>query len=820
MAYPFKEIEKKWQQYWEDNKTNKTDMNSEKENYFHFCMFPYPSGDRLHLGHWFQYSCPDAHARFKRMRGFNVLQPIGYDSFGLPAETYAIKTGVHPAVSTKENIEIFTEQYKGIGGMFDWDHMLNTSDAAYYKWTQWLFLTLYQNGLAYQKKASVNWCKKCQTVIANSEVLADSTHERCGEVVEKKKVKSWFFKITDYAERLLQDLDKVDYPEKTKLMQKHWIGKSEGTIVDFKIVDNSNKFQVFTTRPDTLYGVSYCVLAPESSLVEKIVSEEQKEEVENYQKMVASLSEIDRQSTVKEKTGVFTGAYAINPLNNEQVPIWIADYVLEGYGTGCVMAVPAHDQRDFEFAKKFNLPIKAVIKPKDALDFKAKDLEEAYTEAGIMINSEEFDGLDSEEGKSKITEKLEKNNYGKKHITYRLRDWSFSRQRYWGCPIPVIYCEQCGVVPVPMEDLPVLLPENEDIDFKPKGKAPLETVESFMNTTCPKCGGKARRDGETMDTFVCSSWYFLRYLDPSLTDKPFAKEMADKWLPADSYVGGTEHTTGHLLYARFVTKALHDLGYLEAEEPFQRIIHQGMITRDGTKMSKSKGNAVSPDEFVAEYGTDTFRLYIMFMTNFRDGGDWSDEGINGADRFVNRVWRLVTEYRYENTGTVKVDSKINYRLNYTIKEMTKNLEDFYFNTAISRLMELVNDLYIYLKDQKRFNADYYNLVIKELILLISPFTPHLAEELWQKMGNENSIFDHPWPKYDEKALVLDQQVVTVQINGKVRDNLEVAADLADDDLKELVFKREKVLKYTDGKEIKKIIMINSKRGKMVNIVVK
>lgn len=819
MAYPFKEIEQKWRKWWEDNKTDSVDLNSDKPKYYNLCMFPYPSGDRLHMGHWFQYGSVDTHARFKRMMGFNVLQPAGYDSFGLPTENYSIKNNIHPAEATRLNIEKFTKQYKGIGGMYDWDHYLATSDPEYYKWTQWLFLTLYKHGLAYQEDALANWCPECATVVANAEVTADGTHERCKSVIERKPVKSWFFKITDYAERLLEDLDKTNYPESTKIMQRNWIGKSEGAKVKFEVADSQKSFEIFTTRPDTLYGVTYCVIAPESSFVDEIVTDEQKTAVEEYRTFCKTLSEIDRQSTVREKTGVFTGAYALNPVNGSKVPIWISDYVLASYGTGCVMAVPAHDQRDFEFAKKFGMDIKVVINPKGK-ELDATTMEEAYTEAGVMVNSAEFDGMKSKKGIHAVIQKLEKEGYGEGHINYKLRDWSISRQRYWGAPIPIIYCEKCGTVPVPEKDLPVKLPLDAEIEFKPKGKAPLELIDSYMNCTCPTCVGAARRDGETMDTFVCSSWYFLRFINPKLKDKPFDREEADKWMPVDHYVGGPEHINGHMLYSRFVTKALNDYGYLGVDEPFDHVTHQGMITKGGVKMSKSKGNAVSPDEFIEEYGTDVFRMYVMFMTNFKDGGEWADDGINGVDRFIGRIWRLVKEYKFENTGTMVKDEKLNYTLNHTIKEMTKNLDDFFFNTAISRMMELVNELYIYMKDEKRFNADFFNHVMETLCVLLAPFAPHVAEEMWVLSGHEPSVHLQEWPKHDEGALVKSTQIITVQINGKVRANLEVGAEAKDEEIKELVYGDEKVKKYTDGKNIFKTILINAKNGKMVNLVVK
>jgi leucyl-tRNA synthetase len=819
MSYPFREIEKKWRKFWEEKNINTIDMNSDKPKYYTLCMFPYPSGDRLHLGHWFCYGPPDAHARFKKMQGYNVLSPIGYDSFGLPTENYSLKNNIHPADATSINIEKFTEQYKGIGGMYDWEHYLATSEPNYYRWTQWLFVTLYKNGLAYQSDGMVNYCPKCSTVVANSEVLADGTHERCDTLIERKPLKSWYFKTTAFAERLLVDLDKTDYPEKTRMMQTNWIGRSEGALVTFKIADSIEKFDIFTTRPDTLYGVTYCTLAPENALVEKITTPEQKAEVHKYLESIKSLSDIDRQSTVKEKTGVWTGSYAINPVNGDKVPVWISDYVLISYGTGAVMAVPAHDTRDFEFAKKFNIPIRAVIHPEGKM-LKGDDMTEAYTEEGIMFDSAEFTGMNSKEGITKVIDKLEREGKGKRHITYKLRDWSVSRQRYWGVPIPIIYCDDCGTVPVPEEDLPVLLPLDKNIDIKPKGKAPLSQLDSYINTVCPKCGKPAKRDPETMDTFVCSSWYFLRFVNTKHEDKPFDKDELSKWMPVDVYVGGTEHVNGHMIYSRFVTKALKDLGYLTFDEPFYKVVHQGMITKDGAKMSKTKGNVVSPDDFVGQYGTDVFRLYIMFMTNFRDGGDWSDDGIAGVDRFMNRIWRQIKEEPVAASGSCTIDPDINYRLNFTIKEVTRNLDDFYFNSAIARLMELFNDLNDYRKDEKRFNPVYYNEVIRVFIILLAPFTPHISEELWETIGEKETVFNQSWPKHDESALIKNTQIITVQVNGKVRSNIDAPVDISDEVVKELVMKDERTIQFTKDKTLVKMIIINSKTGKMVNLVVK
>ena len=820
MSYPFREIEQKWRKYWEEKKIYKFDPESSKPKYYNLFMFPYPSGDRMHIGHWSNYGPMDTHARYKRMRGFNVFQPVGYDALGLPAENYAIKTGIHPAVSNKENIRIFNEQFGNIGAMYDYDFVVNTQEPEYYMWSQWIFLQLYKKGLVYQKEAMANYCPTCCTVVANADVDSESKHDRCSTVIEKKMIKSWFFKITDYAQRLLDDLEKVDFPEKTKLMQKYWIGRSEGAIVKFQIAGSDEHFEVFTTRPDTLYGVTYCTIAPEHELVDRITKPQYKNEVKSYRESIKSLSEIDRQSTVREKTGVFTGSYAVNPVNGENVPIWISDYVLVSYGTGCVMAVPAHDERDFQFAKKFNLPVRVVIKPKDS-ELNSDTMQNAFEDVGIMMNSAEFTDMQSDSGIKAVIAKLEKEQKGKGHVTFRLRDWNFSRQRYWGTPIPIVYCPKCGTVPVAEKDLPVVLPLDENIDYRPKGKAPLATLDYFVKTTCPSCGGKAEREVETMDTFVCSSWYYLRYFNPKDKTKPFDREQIDRWLPVDCYVGGSEHATGHLIYSRFITKALYDLGYLGFDEPYTKLIHQGLITRNGAKMSKSKGNALPADPLIKAYGIDVVRMYIMFMGNYRDGGDWSDDGISGIDRFASRVYRLIKEnYKQGNSADSTINEQLNYMLNNAINEIGRNLEDYYFNTAIARLMELVNEAYVYIGDGKRFDQSYFNVFIEKFLLLFAPFAPHLTEELWESIGKKGSVFNESWPEFDESALVKNTQIITVQVNGKVRSNITAQVDISDEQVKDLVFADGKTKQFTDGKQLVKTIIISSKTGKMVNLVVK
>jgi len=816
MQYPFKEIEKKWQSYWEASKLYETDLSKTDKKLYVLVMFLYPSGDRLHIGHWYNYGPTDTWARYKRMQGYNVFEPIGYDAFGLPAENYAIKKGIHPAISTAENIRNIREQLKAIGAMYDWSKEINTSSPEYYKWTQWIFLQLYKNGLAYRKKAPVNWCPSCQTVLANEQVI-DGRCERCDSEVTRRDLEQWFFKITAYADRLLEGHDRIQWPEKTIIMQKNWIGRSEGALITFQVADSDLTFDVFTTRPDTLFGVTYMVLAPEHPLVEKITTPEQRDEVARYVEFARKESEIERTSTEKEKTGVFTGAYAVNPINNEKIPIWIADYVLLSYGTGAIMAVPGHDQRDFEFAKKFNLPIRIVISP----DPNVSDypLEQAYTEKGYMVNSGPFNGLTSEEGGKKVTEYLERIGKGKFHVAYKLRDWLISRQRYWGAPIPIIYCSDCGEVPVPEEDLPVELPM--EVKFTGKGESPLATVPDFVNTQCPKCGKPARREVDTMDTFVCSSWYFLRYLTPHLDTAPWDRDLADKWLPVDQYVGGAEHAVMHLLYARFITKVMYDLGYIGFDEPFQRLFHQGVITNKGAKMSKSRGNVVNPDQFIEKYGSDVFRMYLMFMGSYEEGGDWSDEGITGIHRFINRIWRFVHDYVQNPAkgGEEEKAQKLERIRHYTIKEVTQDLERFHFNTAISRLMEFFNALSSYRNELpiEKQNKSIMDRCLETFILLLAPFAPHFGEEIWEKLGKKPSIFNASWPNYDEKMLKQDKISIVIQVNGKLRDQVVVDADAEENQIFELAQNAPKAKKYLQGKEIIKRIYVPRK---LVNFVVK
>ncbi len=820
MKYPFEESESKWRKHWEDNKTYKTELTDKEKALYCLVMFSYPSGSKLHCGHWYNYGPTDSWARFKKLQGFNVFEPMGFDAFGLPAENYAIKTGIHPQDSTFQNIKDIRVQLKRMGCMYDWDAELWTCVPEYYKWNQWLFTQLYKKGLAYRKNAPVNWCPSCNTVLANEQVLGDGTCERCDTPVERKNLTQWFFKITDYADELLDGLKTIDWPEKTKLMQENWIGKSYGTEVDFQIEGHDEGFTVFTTRPDTLFGVTYCVIAPEHEIVDRIVTDEYKEKVEAYRNEVKSLSEIERTSTVKEKTGCPTGAYAINPVNGERVPIWVGDYVLANYGTGCVMAVPAHDERDFAFAKKFELPIRKVILEEGKTA--EEELEEAYTEVGTMINSDQFDGTKSDEGIVKVSEWLEEQKTGQRKVNYRLRDWLISRQRYWGTPIPVVYCDKCGEVLVPDEQLPVELPY--EVQFKPDGGSPLATNEEFVNTTCPKCGGPAKRDVDTMDTFVDSSWYYFRYLNPKFNEGMFDKELGNRWTPIDMYVGGAEHATMHLLYARFIHKFLRDLGLTEANEPFQKLIHQGTITNAGAKMSKSKGNVVNPDGFIEQYGSDVFRMYLMFMGPYELGGDWSDKGIVGVDRFVQKVWNLIEEHKDFMTDVKPADTfdlaklseeeKAVYRkVNQTIAKYEVEIDHFRFNTAIAALMELMNGL----KNLSNCSKEIQAYVIERLVVMLAPVAPHLAEECWTVLGNE-PLFDNPvWFKADEKALTEDSMIIVVQVNGKVRAKLTLPVDVAEDAVKEAAWQEENVKIHADGKTVVKEIYV---KNKIYNIVVR
>lgn len=803
-----KSIDDKWRKLWEEKKTYKFDKNSDKPKYYLLEMFSYPSGSKLHMGHWWNYSLPDSFGRMKRMQGYNVFQPVGFDAFGLPAENYAIKTGIHPKDSTQKNIETMEEQLKQLGATYDWDYEIKTNEEEYYKWTQWVFLKLYEKGLAYRKDAPVNYCPHCQTVLANEQASGGEC-ERCHTKVEHKHLTQWFFKITDYAERLLDGLKDIDWPEKTKRIQTNWIGKNTGAKVVFDIEGHDEKIEVFTTRVDTLMGVTYVVLAPENKLVDTITTTQQKDVVEKYRQDVLHLSEIDRTSTVREKTGAFTGAYVVHPLTKTRVPVYISDYVLESYGTGAVMAVPAHDERDYAFANKFGLEIKRVIKNPNG------DETLPFTDAGVLVNSGEFDGLSSQDAKEKIVKKLESKGAGEKTTTYRLRDWLVSRQRYWGAPIPVVYCEHCGIVPVPESELPVRLPYN--VDFKPTGKSPLYYCDEFVNTTCPKCHGKAKRETDTLDTFVCSSWYYLRYLDPHNSKMPFDKKITDKFMPVDKYVGGVEHAAMHLLYSRFVYKALSDMGYVSGQEPFKSLIHQGTILgADGQKMSKSLGNTVSADEYVEKFGSDVFRTYLGFGFSYTEGGPWSDDGILAINKFFQKIAKVFENFHnLKENDNKNIDEELEVWLNKTIKSVTADMENFQFNTSIARLMELTSAIAKY-QQQKQRNYNQEKQTIESYSKLLAPLMPHYMEDVWQKLGHSASIFDESWPTYDEAKTLTKNVEIAIQVNGQIRARINIPADSGEDDMKKFALETETVQKYIDGKTIRKIICI---KNRLVNIVI-
>ncbi len=810
-----KKIDEKWQKKWEEEKIASFDKKYIDKKYYCLEMFSYPSGAKLHVGHWYNFGPVDTFARYKKMQGYELFQPMGFDAFGLPAENYAIKTGIHPHDSTMKNVETMEKQLKAMGAMFNWDAEVVTCKEDYYKWTQWLFLKLYEMGLAYRKKANVNWCPSCNTVLANEQVL-DGQCERCGSIVTKKDLTQWFFKITDYAEELLNCLDSLDWPEKTKKIQKNWIGKSTGSIATFKVYEKDISFDVFTTRIDTICGVSYVVIAPEHELVDLLTTKEQKNVVEEYREKCKLITEIDRLTEDREKTGVFTGSYAINPVTGEKVQIWIADYVLVTYGTGCVMAVPAHDERDFEFASKYNLEIKKVIKSLNDVEHEGKPM----TEYGELINSGEFNTLKSDEAKIKITEFLKEKGLGDFKTSYRLRDWLVSRQRYWGAPIPIIYCDKCGTVPVPQDDLPVKLPYN--VEFKPDGKSPLAKSEEFVNTVCPHCGAKAKRETDTLDTFVCSSWYQFRYADNKNDKKIFDTEWIDKMLPVDKYVGGPEHAAMHLLYARFITKVLRDAGYTKVSEPFKSLVHQGLILGpDGNKMSKSKGNVVSPDDYVNKYGSDVFRMYLMFGFSYVEGGPWNEEGISSMSKFIARLERIIDkisllEDNNVNSEISKNEKDLLYIFNNSIKGINFDLENMQFNTAIAKIMEITNALYKYDLEVLDKNVKLLKDIAVIFIRVIAPFAPHFAEEMWSKFNNSTSVFLTKYPVEEEKWLEKDIIELPVQVNGNVKFKVEVSKELSNEKVEEVVLNDKRLETYLNGRPVKKVIVIKSK---IINVVI-
>lgn len=806
------EIEKKWQKKWAEDRIYSFDTSRRDKKYYTLEMFSYPSGAKLHVGHWYNFGPSDSFARFKSMQGYEVFEPMGFDAFGLPAENYAIKTGIHPQDSTLKNITTMEKQLQAMGGMFDWDYEVKTCMPDYYKWTQWIFLQLYKAGLAYRKEAPVNWCTSCNTVLANEQVV-DGHCERCGSQVVRKNLTQWFFKITAYADELLRDLDKLDWPEKTKAMQRHWIGKSTGGEIEFTC-ESGDKFRVFTTRADTIFGVSYVILAPEHPLVDKLTTPDRKAEVEAYKLACSKVSEIDRMSSTREKTGAFTGAYCINPVNGERVPIWIGDYVIYSYGTGAVMGVAAHDERDFDFAKKYGLQIKRVIKSADG---SPDDL--PFCEYGVMVNSGKFDGMGSEEGKVAVVKWLEKKGAGELKTNYRLRDWLISRQRYWGCPIPVIHCPHCGEVAVPEEDLPVKLPYN--VDFTPDGRSPLLKSEEFMNCTCPKCGAPARRDPDTLDTFVCSSWYFLRYPDAHNDKQAFDPEIINKMLPVDKYIGGAEHACMHLLYARFFTKALRDLGYLKFDEPFTSLVHQGTILGpDGFKMSKSRGNVVSPDDYVSKYGSDAFRFYLMFGFAYTDGGPWNSSGIESIVKFLERTERIVLKIKDMPAGSKPLsgaEKQLLYTLNYTIRRVSEDMEVFSFNTAIARIMELVNAMYKYDSDCAEKDADLLKDCADKLVLLLAPLVPHIAEELNESLGKPYPVYRRRFPVCEEKWLVKDEYELAVQVNSRIKAKIVVGMSADNKEIEKIALSNEAVAQALEGLTPVKVIVIPKR---LVNIVAK
>ncbi|MQF48859.1 leucine--tRNA ligase [SAR202 cluster bacterium AC-647-N09_OGT_505m] len=811
--YNPQEMDRKWQERWKKDKLYAVREDNPRPKWYELTMYPYPSGD-LHIGHWYAMAPADAHARFRRMQGYNVLHPMGFDAFGLPAENAAIRRGIHPHVWTMGNIENMRPQLSSMGAIYDWEREIICALPEYYSWNQWFFLQFYKAGLAYRAKATANWCPSCQTVLANEQVV-DGKCERCESPVSRRDLEQWFLRITKYAEELLDYSSLLDWPERIKSMQTNWIGRSEGVEISFDISEYGleDEFRTFTTRIDTIYGVTFVVMAPEHPLVEKLTSLELRGEVEAYVEQARRQTEVERLSTEHAKTGVFIGAFATNRLNEERVPIFIADYALLTYGTGIVMGVPAHDQRDFEFAKNYSLDIRVVIAPPG---WEGKEMEQAHVEDGTQVNSGQFDGLDSKDSKERIADHIEGQGWGHRTISYRLRDWLISRQRYWGTPIPVIYCEQCGMVPVPEEDLPVLLPE--DAKFRPTGESPLKFHTEFLNISCPNCHGPAQRETDTMDTFVDSSWYHLRYASPHYDQGPFDPTAVKEWLPVDQYTGGAEHAVMHLMYARFFNKALRDLGLVDFDEPYLRLFNQGTIIADHRKMSKSRGNVITPDPYVLELGADVVRTYLMFLGPWEQGGDWSDAGINGMARWLNRVWDLSNRDTAALGDKPSEDEAIRSLLRMThktIKKVEDDGERFKFNTALAYMMEFTNYLN---KTWEEGNVDpaTWRDAIEKLLLLLAPIAPHITEELWERTGHDYSIHNQLLPKWDEE-LARDQEItLVVQVNGRVRDRIQVPTDIRDDEAKRLALESHRVQPHLEGKEIRKVIYVPNR---LVNLVV-
>ena len=812
------EIEPKWQERWEADGLYHSDIDESRPKFYALTMLPYPSGD-LHIGHWYAMTPSDARARFMRMRGYNVLFPMGFDAFGLPAENAAIKRNIHPKKWTYANIERMRQQLRSMGAMFDWRREAVSADPEYYKWTQWFFIKLYEAGLAYRKMSPVDWCPKCNTTLAREQVQGEDRHcERCGTPVIKKVLEQWFFRITRYADELL-NFDTIDWPEQVRTLQTNWIGRSEGASVSFK-TETGDTLEVFTTRPDTLWGATFMVLAPEHPLVEKITSPEQRDQVEDYKRQAARQSDIQREKADKEKTGVFTGGYAINPVNGERIPIWIADYVLMTYGTGAIMAVPAHDERDFDFARKYGLPVVVVVQPEDMPALDGNTMPEAIPAHGRMVNSGPLTGTPGDQAFERIAAYLEEHGLGHRTVTYRLRDWLISRQRYWGAPIPMVYCKECGVVPVPQDQLPVLLPD--DVEWLPTGESPLKLHPTWRFTTCPQCGGPAERETDTMDTFMCSSWYHLRYLSPKYDQWPFDPKEYDYWMPVDLYTGGIEHATMHLIYTRFFHKALRDMGITEGPEPMLMLRNQGMVLgEDSFKMSKSHGNVISPDDLVRAYGADTVRAYLMFFARWDQGAPWNSSGIEGTARWMRRVWTMFTETAGPEAGAQKAaaDDKtiriLRRKVHQTLKDVTRDFEILEFNTIVSGLMELYNEM-AKARQAGAAGTPAWDEAVDIYLRMLAPIAPHMSEELWQYSGHPYSIHTQPWPAVDEEAAAQEQITLVVQVNGKVRDRIALPADVSQEEAKAAALQSEAVKKLLDGKPARQVIVVP---GKLVNVVI-
>ncbi len=813
--YRPQEIEPKWRERWAADRIYNVSMDSDLPKYYFLTMLPYTSGD-LHIGHWYAMAPSDAKARFIRMQGYNVMFPMGFDAFGLPAENAAIKRGIHPMTWTLQNVERMRGQLKTMGAMFDWDREMVSCLPDYYRWTQWFFLKLYQHGLAYRANVAVDFCPMCNTTLAREQVWGDDRHcERCSTPVVKKDLEQWMLRMTNYADELL-DFSAIDWPERVRAMQTNWIGRSEGVEFRLPVADSHLSIPVFTTRPDTVYGMTFAVLAPEHELVEVLTTPEAMEAVLAYREQATRFSEIERLSTERQREGVFTGSYAVNPMNGAKVPIYVADYVLTTYGTGAIMGVPAHDERDFDFARRYGLPIPVVIAPED---WDGRPLEAAYVEPGTMVNSGQFDGLPSSEAWDKIADYMEANQIGARRVNYRVHDWLISRQRYWGAPIPIVYCEQCGTVPVPEEDLPVLLPA--DAEFLPTGESPLKYHEGFRYTTCPRCGGPAERETDTMDTFMCSSWYHMRYTSPGYDQGPFDPVEGNYWMPVDQYTGGIEHATMHLLYTRFFTKACRDIGILDFDEPMLRLFNQGIILgEDNEKMSKSRGNVVNPDDYINTVGADSVRAYLMFIGPWEEGGPWNSRGIEGVHRFLNRVWTMVADYLPEQAESLEDRAQAERDLrritHKTIKKVTEDLEGFRFNTMLAALMEYNNYL-VKAKQTEVTSTPAWSEAIEALLLMLAPSCPHITEELWQRIGKPYSIHLQRWPKWDPEQAKDEVITVIVQVNGRMRDKIEVEPDAPEEMVKQAALDSPGAQRHIEGKQVAKVIYAP---GKVVNIVVR